>query len=66
MDSKYCILLVEDDYALAMGTEYTLKAEGYLIRHAKNLAEARTAVGKAGDGEINLILLDVFYFSSLR
>ena len=59
MDSKYCILLVEDDYALAMGTEYTLKAEGYLIRHAKNLAEARTAVGKAGDGEINLILLDV-------
>lgn len=59
MDSKYCILLVEDDYALAMGTEYTLKAEGYLIRHAKNLVEARTAVGEAGDGEINLILLDV-------
>ena len=59
MDSKYCILLVEDDYALAMGTEYTLKAEGYGIRHAKNLQEARQAVEAAGDGEINLILLDV-------
>lgn len=73
MDKKYSILLVEDDYALAMGTEYTLKAEGYGIRHAKNLAEARQFVDghavdnassspaniASGDGPINLILLDV-------
>ena len=32
------ILLVEDDYALAMGTEYVLKAEGYEVMHASNLA----------------------------
>ncbi len=31
---KNTILLVEDDYALAMGTEYTLRAEGYEICHA--------------------------------
>ncbi len=48
------ILLVEDDYALAMGTEYTLKAEGYEVSVAKNLAEARSLC----DGK-NLILLDV-------
>lgn len=54
---KSTILLVEDDYALAMGTEYTLRAEGYEIRHAKNLAEAREIVG--GDSVISLILLDV-------
>ena len=63
------ILLVEDDYALAMGTEYTLRAEGYTIRHAKNLAEARKFVGidestEAADvtekvSSIDLILLDV-------
>ena len=63
------ILLVEDDYALAMGTEYTLRAEGYTIRHAKNLAEARKFVGidESAEAEdvtekvssIDLILLDV-------
>ena len=68
---KNTILLVEDDYALAMGTEYTLRAEGYEIRHAKNLAEARELVGTAASGtsgssdacggadSVNLILLDV-------
>ncbi len=61
MNGKYCILLVEDDYALAMGTEYTLRAEGYEIRHAKNLAEARKTVTADGASEerVNLILLDV-------
>lgn len=54
---KSTILLVEDDYALAMGTEYTLRAEGYEIRHAKNLSEAREIVD--GDSVISLILLDV-------
>ena len=62
---KNTILLVEDDYALAMGTEYTLRAEGYEIRHAKNLAEAREIVGadaqmtQGNAGVVNLILLDV-------
>ena len=36
------ILLVEDDFALAMGTTYTLKAEGYEVIHAKTLSEARS------------------------
>lgn len=60
------ILLVEDDFALAMGTEYALEAEGYEVLHAANLAEARglAALGeeKEGAGEWNmpdLILLDV-------
>ena len=49
------ILLVEDDYALAMGTEYVLKAEGYEVMHASNLASAREMVKQQPD----LILLDV-------
>lgn len=66
------ILLVEDDFALAMGTEYALQAEGYDVIHAGNLAEAREAFGRwnAGmnvtsekdvteQGRIDLILLDV-------
>lgn len=61
------ILLVEDDYALAMGTEYTLKAEGYEVESAKNLAEAREKVSASVTGadsdlkntQIDLILLDV-------
>ena len=57
MEERKTILLVEDDFALAMGTEYTLKAEGYEIRLAKNLAEARELIHAAP--EIRLILLDV-------
>lgn len=49
------ILLVEDDYALAMGTEYALQAEGYQVVHAGNLEEAR----KALNSQLDLILLDV-------
>lgn len=49
------ILLVEDDYALAMGTEYMLQAEGYDVLCACNLKEARELVKKEPD----LILLDV-------
>lgn len=49
------ILLVEDDYALAMGTEYALQAEGYTVLHASNLANARIALKEEPD----LILLDV-------
>ena len=49
------ILLVEDDYALAMGTEYALRAEGYTVVHASNLTNARIALKEQPD----LILLDV-------
>ena len=49
------ILLVEDDYALAMGTEYALQAEGYTVVHASDLANARIALKEQPD----LILLDV-------
>ncbi len=35
------ILLVEDDMALAIGVEYTLKQENYEVKRAKNLKEAR-------------------------
>lgn len=50
------ILLIEDDYALAIGTTYTLKAEGYEVGHAKNLAEARELLST---NNYSLILLDV-------
>ncbi|SEP83312.1 DNA-binding response regulator, OmpR family, contains REC and winged-helix (wHTH) domain [Lachnospiraceae bacterium NE2001] len=69
------ILLVEDDFALAMGTTYTLKAEGYEVIHAKTLSEARSllmsnpenvqrgqnlcASGGSPHSHIDLILLDV-------
>lgn len=63
------ILLVEDDFALAMGTEYALQAEGYEVVHAGSLAEARSlfekarSIGQKADSEernrIDLILLDV-------
>mgnify|MGYP002514725294 CR=1 FL=1 len=49
------ILLVEDDFALAMGTEYALQAEGYTVFHASTVAEAR----KYADDKLDLILLDV-------
>lgn len=49
------ILLVEDDFALAMGTEYALQTEGYKVLHASNLAEARRFLDENPD----LILLDV-------
>lgn len=60
------ILLVEDDFALAMGTEYALQAEGYTVIHAGDLEAARVAFHEsetAGREEdikvIDLILLDV-------
>ena len=52
------ILLVEDDYALAMGTTYTLKAEGYDVDHAKKLSEARDFL-YVDNLDIDLVLLDV-------
>jgi len=49
------ILLVEDDFALAMGTEYALQAEGYQVVHAANLKSAREVLAESFD----LVLLDV-------
>lgn len=49
------ILLVEDDFALAMGTEYTLKTENYEVVKATNLAEAKALL----QPDIDLVLLDV-------
>ena len=50
------ILLVEDDYALAMGTEYALRAEGYDVFRAGKLEQAyRMRKEEMPD----LILLDV-------
>lgn len=54
------ILLVEDDFALAMGTEYALQAEGYQVIHAVDLAAARAVMDrKASQEKPDLILLDV-------
>ena len=64
------ILLIEDDAALAMGTEYALKAEGYEVIHAENLAESRRTLWENGsntevgneaeiDKKVDIILLDV-------
>lgn len=55
MDMEKTILLVEDDFALAMGTEYALQAEGYKVIHAGNIESARAALADGPD----LILLDV-------
>ncbi len=49
------ILLVEDDYALALGTTYALKAEGYEVFHATNIRQAYELLDKS----IDLVLLDV-------
>lgn len=49
------ILLVEDDFALAMATEYALQSEGYQVVCADNLQKARGMLGKS----IDLVLLDL-------
>ena len=49
------ILLVEDDFALAMGTEYALQSEGYEVVCADTLEKARVLLKE----DLSLILLDV-------
>ena len=49
------ILLVEDDFALAMGTEFALQAEGYEVIRAGNIKQA----GEALKSRPDLVLLDV-------
>lgn len=51
----YRILMVEDDFALAMGTEYALQSEGYEVVRAMNLKTARELYNES----IDLVLLDV-------
>lgn len=53
------ILVLEDDYALAMGIEYALQAEGYEVLHAATLLEAREIIGKADREPLSLLLLDI-------
>lgn len=50
------ILLVEDDEALAMGIEFTLKDEGYAVLRASKVEEAKALFESE---KLNLILLDV-------
>ena len=49
-------MLVEDDFALAMGTEYALVAEGYQVYKAENLFKAKTFLK---ENKPDLMLLDV-------
>ncbi|GAA0786691.1 response regulator transcription factor [Hathewaya limosa] len=51
------ILLVEDDMALAIGMEYTLKQENFTVYRASNLKEARQKFKE--EKNLNLILLDL-------
>ncbi|AEB74985.1 DNA-binding response regulator [Clostridium botulinum BKT015925] len=48
-------MLVEDDMALAIGMDYTLKQENFNVIKAKNLREARENFNE----EMDLVLLDV-------
>ncbi|HEX2927127.1 MAG TPA: response regulator transcription factor [Ruminiclostridium sp.] len=49
------ILLVEDDAPLAMGIQYALKKQGFVVAIAKNIEEAHQLFGE----DVQLILLDV-------
>lgn len=50
------VLLVEDDITLAMGIEYSLKNEGFLVLHSKSLKDARE---KFYNNKVDIVLLDV-------
>ncbi len=50
------ILIVEDEPAVAMGLEYGLKSEGFVVLLAEN---GRRALALAESGEPHLILLDI-------
>ncbi|MBO4310058.1 MAG: response regulator transcription factor [Lachnospiraceae bacterium] len=50
------ILLVEDDMNLAVGLKYSLKEEGFEIRHAESLGEAKDIFL---NNKTDLILLDI-------
>lgn len=50
------ILLVEDDLALAMGIEYSLKAEGYIVDVSHEVKTSKTLID---ENNYDLIILDV-------
>jgi len=50
------ILLLEDDITLSIGLEYTLKKEGFTVKKAKNLKEARANIEEE---DFDLLLLDL-------
>lgn len=50
------ILLVEDDEALAIGVEYTLREEGYLVTRVATIKEGKN---KVDNEDFSLILLDI-------
>lgn len=50
------LLLVEDDEALALGIEFTLKDEGYEVERAATVMESKSLISEK---EFDLILLDV-------
>lgn len=50
------ILLVEDDSALAMGIEYSLKAEGYIVDVAHEVKTSKSLVNK---NIYDLVILDI-------
>lgn len=50
------LLLVEDDESLAIGIEFTLKDEGYMVFRASTFAEAKMLFDSE---QLNLIILDI-------
>lgn len=58
MQDNLKIFLIEDDYALAMGTEYALQDEGMQVWHAKDFTAVQQ-IFQEQTGEFDLILLDV-------
>ncbi|MDE6851092.1 MAG: response regulator transcription factor [Lachnospiraceae bacterium] len=58
MEEKLKILFVEDDHALAMGTEYALEDEGMAVWHVEDFGSLRK-VYREQEGQFDLALLDV-------
>lgn len=58
MEEKLRILFVEDDHALAMGTEYALEDEGMSVWHVEDFASLQEVYRKQ-EGQFDLVLLDV-------
>ncbi len=59
------ILLIEDEESLAIGLEYNLTDEGYIVDWAK---DGREAINKINSNEYDLILLDIMlpYFDGFE
>ena len=50
------ILILEDDFAIAMGLEYSLKNEGYAVTVCNTVAQAKEAIEK---NKFSLYILDL-------